>query len=168
MSAPLVRIPVGVIVERSKSASQWADYYWRPSGLLTGLPDAEPWSVLSKDGNRTLFYAGAASVDLYPSETAHYLNNLSTNAPQLWVVLRPATGEPPYELATVTADPFEGEAMTEAGNQIVDTVPMPKAIQDAVEAFVLQNHVEQPAFFKRKRDRAHPETLGRRNLVDED
>ena len=31
-------------------------------------------------------------------------------------------GEPPYGLTLVTADPFEGEAMTEAGNGIVEPV----------------------------------------------
>ena len=51
--------------------------------------------------------------------------------------------------------------MTEAGNNIVEPVPMPDPIRDAVAAFVAEHHVEQ-AFVKRKRDRADPESLGRR------
>jgi hypothetical protein len=61
----------------------------------------------------------------------------------------------------VTADPAEGEAMTEAGDDLVDSVPMPDVIRDALEAFIAEHHVERP-FFKRKRDRAGPEAPGRR------
>ena len=46
-------------------------------------------------------------------------------APLLWVVLRPTGAEPPYDVLAVTADPAEGEASTEAGNDLVETVPMP-------------------------------------------
>jgi len=51
--------------------------------------------------------------------------------------------------------------MTEAGNDLVETVPMPKAIQEAIADFVAEHHVER-AFTKRERDRADPEKLGRR------
>ena len=64
-------------------------------------------------------------------------------------------------LPSVTADPAEGEAMTETGEQIVESVPMPKPMQDAIAAFVAEHHVEQ-AFVKRKRDRANPDALARR------
>ena len=57
--------------------------------------------------------------------------------------------------------------MTEAGNDLVETVPMPKAIQQAVADFVAEHHVER-AFAKRKRDRADPEALGRRPLRDDE
>jgi hypothetical protein len=83
------------------------------------------------------------------------------------VVLRPSDGEMPYALLMVTADPAEGEAMTEAGNDLVETVPMPEAIRQAVADFVAQHHVEQ-TFTKRKRDRADPEALGRRLLRDDE
>jgi len=158
--APLVSIPVGVVVERSKSASQWLDYHWRPVGILAGVPDTAPWTKLSEDGERATFYAGAAPVELYRTETAHYRDNLQVETPMLWIVLRPVNGDPPYELAAVTADPAEGEGMTEAGANIVEAVPMPESLQEAIAAFVNEHHVER-AFVKRKRDRANPEGLGR-------
>jgi len=157
---PLASIPVGVVVERSKSASQWADFYWRPAGVLAGVPDTPPWTRLSDDGERVTFYAGAGQVDLYRTETANYRDNLQSGAPLLWIILRPAEVDPPYELAAVTADPAEGEAMTEAGVNLVDTVPMPKSIQETIAAFVAEHHVDQ-VFVKRKRDRANLEALGR-------
>ena len=158
---PLLSIPVGVVVERSKSASQWADYYWRPAGVLVGAPDTPPWTKLSDDGERATFYAGATEIELYRTETTNYRDNLRLETPLLWVILRPVEADPPYELATVTADPAEGEAMTEAGANLVDTVAMPQPVQDAVAAFVAEHHVEE-VFVKRKRDRANPEAMARR------
>ena len=158
---PLASIPVGVVVERSKSSSQWADFYWRPAGVLAGAPETPPWTKLNDDGERASFYAGSTEIELYRTETANYRDNLRLETPLLWVILRPAEADPPYELAAVTADPAEGEAMTEAGANLVDTVAMPKPVQDAVAAFVAEHHVEE-VFVKRKRDRANPEAMARR------
>jgi hypothetical protein len=158
----LASIPVGVVVERSKSASQWADFYWRPVGVLAGAPDTAPWTKLSDNGERATFYAGAAQIELYRTETANYRDNLRLETPLLWIVLRPVEADPPYELAAVTADPSEGEAMTEAGSNLVEPVPMPEPMRETIAAFVAEHHVEQEKFVKRKRDRANPEALGRR------
>lgn len=161
VAPPLVSIAVGVVVERSKSASQWSEFYWRPLSVLVGQPDTPAWSKLSDDGERATFYAGAAAVELHRTETTNYRDNLAAGAPLLWVVLRPTDADPPYELALVTADPAEGEAMTEAGANLVETVAMPMPMQETIAAFVAEHHVEQ-VFVKRKRDRANPEALARR------
>ena len=157
-AAGLVSIPVGVVVERRKATSPWADYVWQPVAVLPGVPAAEPWTALGPAGDTTRFFAGTSTVSLYRTETANYIDNLALEAPLLWVVLRPTDRQPPYEVAAVTADPAEGEASTEAGNNLVDTVPMPIEIRDALEAFVAEHHVARP-FFKRQRnsaDRAEP------------
>ena len=158
---PLAKIAVGVVVERSKSASQWADFYWRPLGVLPGAPDTPPWTKLNDNGERASFYAGSTDVELYRTETANYRDNLQSETPSLWIVLRPVEADPPYELASVTADPAEGEAMTEAGANLVATVPMPQPMQEAIAAFIAEHHVEQ-MFVKRNRDRANPEAMARR------
>ncbi len=160
--SPLVKIAVGVVVERSKSGSAWADYYWRPASVLPGEPDTPAWTKLSDDGERARFYAGSAEVALHRTEGANYRDNLQSGAPLLWVVLEPTASEPPFKLALVTADPAEGEAMTEAGVNLVDTVPMPAAMQEAIAAFIAEHHVEQEQFTKRRRDRANPEAMARR------
>ena len=159
---PLASIPVGVVVERSKSTSQWADFYWRPVGVLGGAPETASWTKLSDDGERATFYAGSAEVELHRTETANYRDNLQLETPLLWVILRPVEADPPYELAAVTADPAEGEAMTEVGSNMVEAVAMPKPMQETIAAFVAEHHVEQEVFVKRKRDRANPEALARR------
>lgn len=157
----LCSIPVGVVVERHKAASPWIDYVWRPASVLAGVPSAAAWTALGQTGDATTFYAGTATIELHRTETANYLSNLEAGAPLLWVVLRPTGADPPYEVLTVTADPAEGEAFTEAGNDLVETVPMPDSIAETVNTFIAEHHVERP-FFKRRRDGAEPEAPTRR------
>lgn len=166
MSGPLASIPVGVIVERSKGATPWAEFYWRAVSVLPGQPDTAPWTKLSDDGERVSFYAGTAEVQLYPTETGFYRDNLQSGAPSLWVALRPVETDPPYVVSAVTADPNEGEGLTETATELVEQVPMPAVIQQVVAAFIAEHHVEQP-FVKRKRDRANPEALARRSRGDD-
>jgi hypothetical protein len=152
-SGALLTIPVGVVVERHSATSPWLDFVWRPAAVLPGLPAAESWTPLGTTGDTTTFFAGTATIALYRTETANYIDNLGSGAPLLWVVLRPTEGQPPYDVLAVTADPAEGEAFTEAGNDLVETVPMPPEILEALEVFVAEHHVER-TFFKRQRDSA--------------
>lgn len=158
---PTKSISVGVVVQRTKAASEWIDYLWRPMTVLVGVPDAEPWTKLSDDGNVATFYVGTTDIGLFPSDTGQYRDNLFSNSPSLWVTLRPTGGEPPYQLWSVTADSSEGESLTSAGDDLVDMVPMPDEIADAVAQFVTEHHVER-IFYKRKRKEADPEALARR------
>ena len=162
MSPPLLRIPVGVVVERRKATSPWAEVLWRPVAVLAGLPDAAAWTPLAREGDTMTYYAGAAEIELYRSEAANYRRSLAMEAPAVWVALQPIGGDPPFEIAAVTADPAEGEGLTEAGQLIVEAVAMPEPVRAAVAAFVEQYPVEQ-AFMKRKRDRANPDALARRS-----
>lgn len=158
---PLKTITVGVVVERNMGVTQWSKFVWRPVSVLTGAPETPPWTKLSDDGARVTFFAGVAEIELYRTETTYYRNNLESGSPALWVSLRAADSEPPYAVGVVTADPAEGESLTETASELVEQVPMPDSIQRIVAAFVAEHHVEQP-FAKRKRDRANPEALGRR------
>jgi hypothetical protein len=158
---PLLRIPVGIVVERRKASSRWADVIWRPVTLLVGLPDAAPWTILGTKGETVTFYAGAAEIELYRSDTDNYRRNLESGMPSVWVALQAASNDPPYEIVAVTADPAEGEGLTEPAQAIVEAVAMPESLRDVVAAFVAEHHVER-IFEKRTRDRANPETLARR------
>jgi Protein of unknown function (DUF3305) len=154
-STALARIPVGVIVERRRAKSPWLDYLWRPVSVLVGNPSAAPWTLLGVEGEATLFYAGEAVVELHRTETTNYRSNLASDAPALWVVLRPVASSPGYALLAVTADPAEGEAFTDAGTGLVEAVPMPEAVVEAVADFVAKHHVERP-FVKRRRLKTDP------------
>jgi hypothetical protein len=154
-STALARIPVGVVVERRKAISAWADFLWRPVSVFAGAPSAAPWTPLDAKAEPTLFFAGQAVIELHRTETTNYRDNLASSAPALWVVMRPAASDLPYELLAVTADPAEGEAFTDAGNNLVEAVPMPSDIAEFIGRFVAQHHVERP-FIKRQRDQQAP------------
>ena len=164
---PLKTVAVGIVVERSKGSGPWTDFLWRPLNALSGVPDTQPWTKLSDDGERVTFYAGAADIELYRSEAGNYRENLLVETPLLWVALRPSETDPPYTLAGVTADPAEGESWAGLGNDLVETVAMPVAVEEVVAAFVSEHYVEQ-TFRKRKRDRADPEVLARRAPTSDD
>ena len=149
---------VGVIVERRKLKGIWADHAWVPVAVLPGAPETPSWTVLDETPEATRFYAGAAELAFFSSDTGLYRDNLTSGRPSLWVVLAAAEREPGVALQMVTADPAEGEAMTESGNYIVETLPMPAEVEQRLAAFVAAHHVERE-FFKRKRDQADPEAL---------
>jgi hypothetical protein len=154
-------IEVGIVVERRRLKSTWADHAWLPIGVLPGVPAAAAWSILEEGPDTTRFYGGPLPLHLFGSETGMYRDNLQSGRPSLWVVLAPADGEPGVSLKAVTADPAEGEAMTGPGTYIVEPVPMPVEIEERLAAFVAAHHVERE-FVKRKRDRADPELLASR------
>lgn len=158
---------VGVVVERRRLTSPWADHAWAPVAVLPGVPAAAPWTVLEEASEATRYYAGAAELEFFSTDTAYYRDNLRSGQPSLWVSLRPADAPPGVAVHKVTADPGEGEALTETGTEIVEFVPMPTEIQDRLAAFIAEHHVERE-FFKRKRDRASPEALAIRPAVATD
>ncbi len=165
--APLATTTVGVVVERRKAKSAWAEHVWRPVAALPGAPATPPWTALEGDDDSTRFYAGTAELGLYRADTSHYRDNLASGAPGLWVVLRPTGSEPPFAIAAVTANPSEGEAFTESGVDLVEPVPMPEPVIAMIDAFVAEHHVEH-GFAKRKRDRADPDALARRGPLAQD
>ncbi len=149
-STALAQIPVGVVVERRKAKSKWTDFLWRPVSVLAGQTSAAPWTPLDAEAETALFFAGEAVIDLHRTETVNYRENIWSGAPTLWVALRQVGMEPGYEILAVTADPSEGEAFTDAGSYIVEAVPMPGDVAEAIGRFIAEHHVERP-FVKRRR-----------------
>jgi hypothetical protein len=159
MEMPESSFEVGIVVAKRKLKGPWASHAWLPCAVLPAAPAASPWTRLTASEDEETFYAGGFEVSLHPSETAHYRDNLTSERPSLWVALRHVGGED-YEIAAVTANPYEGEAMAEGIGEIVEAVPMPPEIQSKVAKFFTAFHQERP-FIKRKRDRANPEALAR-------
>jgi hypothetical protein len=160
-STALARIAVGVVVERRKAKSMWVDFLWRPVSVFVGNPSAAPWTPLDTK-ETALFFAGDAVIELHRTETTNYRDNLASGAPALWVALRPVASEWPYEILAVTADPAEGEAFTDAGSNVVEAVPMPPDVVEAIVQFIADHHVERP-FVKRRRQPVEPTLVGRGN-----
>ena len=151
------KLTVGLVVERRRLTGEWADaqaspFVWRPVSVFPVAPDVAPWTPLGMSGEAARYYAGAFDIELYATETTNYRDNLLTDAPRLWVVFRSDGAEDKVTIAAVTADPAEGEAHTEAGTNIVETVTMPAEVAGEIARFIADHHVERP-FLKRKRDR---------------
>ncbi len=149
---------IGAVVAKRRLRGPWASYAWLPVAALPAAPAIAPWTRLGSDDRDETYYAGAVEVALHAKATGHYRDNLTSAQPSLWIVLRPVGEE--VELASATADPYEGEALADSMGDIVEAVPMPVDVQARIQEFFDAFHVEQ-TFFKRKRDRADPEALAR-------
>lgn len=148
---PEISFPVGVIAERRVIDHPWQDHAWSAVAVLPGAPDMEIGARLSGNAENGQFYIGQADIVLATTETTGYRDNLLHAPPKLWVVAH--TGLEYPHLVTVTADPMEGEAHTEAADNLVWPVAMPPEIAGMVAEFVDTHHVER-VFVKRKRKRA--------------
>lgn len=152
---------IGVVVERQRIDNPWVDARWRVIGLLPALPGRAPWSVLRQGPERTEFYAGAAEVALHPTEAENYRDNLAGSRPSLYVILRRCSEEPGLRLLAATVDPGEVDAHSDAGDDLIEAVPLPADIAAWMQDFIARYLVERP-FYKRQRDRPDPEAMARR------
>lgn len=159
-------ILLGVIVEKRKAISPWIDHTWGAIGVMPGMLDVAPMTLLSQQGDVERYYLGAANLVISTAETANYRDNLITGAPKLWVVMQQDPIDATLVLIAVTADPSEGEGYAETGSNLVEPVPMPPEVAAQLAVFVDTHHVEQE-FYKRKRVKADKEALGRRSHDDE-
>jgi Protein of unknown function (DUF3305) len=161
-----IRIPVAVLAERRPAATRWADWSWRAVEVLEQSPAVPAWTVLREAEGRTLFFAGDAEVALHPTDTSNYRDNLTAAAPSVWVVLRACDAAPGYALHLVTVDAGEAHIYAEAGNDLLEALPMPPGLRATTTAFVAEHHIER-GFKKRRRDRADPEAMARRSPEEE-
>lgn len=158
MTMVVERMQVGVLVERRPAVSKWADWVWRPVGVLPGAPETPPWTVLGEADGVTTYYAGTAEIVLYSGETETYKHTIEGDTPSIFVVLRRGESESGWTLLLATVDSGEAHAHADSGDDLLEAVPMPPQVLDWTAAFVAQHHVERK-FWKRKRDKVDPEAL---------
>jgi len=161
-------LSVGVVVVKRASSGPFATHEWLPGTILPAAPPVAPWTSLGGGAGSESFYAGPATLQLHPAETAHYRDNLESPEPRIWVQLRPGPGpegEERLELIAATVDPYEGEALADSMGDVLVAVAMPQDLEARLAAFFATHHVERE-FYKRQRKRADPDALGRRGRVD--
>lgn len=161
MTPDSASILLGVVVERRAGVTAWAEHVWRAVEVLEAPLPAAPWTKLREDDARALFYAGAAELWLHRTDTPNLKHNLEAATPLVWVVLRPAATPSGMALQRVTVDGGEAHLYADTGGDTVEALPMPALLREAVAAYVAKHHVER-SFYKRKREEADPEALGRR------
>jgi hypothetical protein len=164
---------VGVVVAKYQLDARWADYAWRPVTILPAVPATAPWTRLFCDTRKELIYAGSFEVCLHPGSTGHYRDNLRSGRPSLWIGLQCITCDH-CTIVAATADPYEGEALTEWTSITVEAVPMPLEIQGRVVHYFGRFHKEH-SFIKRRRDDSGPQPRAldvkaantKRNAIDD-
>lgn len=157
------RFDVGIVIARHQRTGPWPGITWSPHAVLPGVPDIAPGTRVGGDNGIDLIYVGLAELSLTAGATSPYRDNLSSRQPSLWVAIRADdTGQ---EIVRVTADPYEGEALTDGLGDIVEALPMPDPIRQAVESFVAAFHVERP-FIKRRREKWHKAEARRPRVAD--
>ncbi len=150
-------IQVGVVLERRAIDNPWQDTCWTPVGVVPGAPEGEGWRELVAGDGWTQFMAGTFPLELHRKDTGAYKYNLEAQTPSIYVVLRPTEDDAqPVAVALVTASPYEAEAYMESGDELVEPVAMPEAVEAWVRAFVEAHHVEE-VFRKRQRDKVNTE-----------
>jgi hypothetical protein len=135
---------IGVIGRAHPPATRWGGRVMRPFAVLpVPVPMAAGTVMSDIDGVQTV-YLGDHALTLHHGETAHYLMNLGSARPSVWISLDGG------RVHLVTPDPFEGEALAGDPERVVEAVAMPPELRAAVAAFVATHHAPEP-FEKRKR-----------------
>lgn len=152
-----IELPVAVIVERRPARSRWQDWTWRAVDVFDGAPAAAPFTPLDEGPDGTArFLAGSAAVRLHPTDSASYRDNLAGDC-AVYVVLRKSEeGPAPLRLHAVLASPDEAQSVLSSGEDVVEKLPMPPRLKEAVAAFCAVHHRDEP-FIKRRRDAVRPE-----------
>jgi hypothetical protein len=146
-----VTMPIGIVVERRRIDHPWAKERWRPVEVVPGAGAREPWRLLVEGDGWARWLAAVLPLELHRKDTEGYRYTLSGHQPALFVVMRPAPGEPfPWYPVHITASAWEAQGHQEFGDDIVEAVAMPEAIVAWVQDFVDRHHVDEP-FYKRKR-----------------
>lgn len=156
---------VGLVCRRWTPTTPWASEQIAPAAVLSDAPDLPPGAPLGRDAIGELVYFGAAELVFWTGETGHYRDNLASGAPKLWASLTPQGEAGDWAIGTVTANPYEGEAMADGSGLILEAVDMPLDIAAELADFVAAHHVEQ-VFVKRKRDGGKGRREGRREGRD--
>ena len=154
-------LPLGVVVERRRSDHPWQEWFWRPVAVIPGAPETADWKVLKSGSGWTRYHAATLPLKLHRADTEAYKFNLSSHAPEIYVVLRHNEEAADHEIEPflVTASPYEAQDLLDSGDDIIEGVPMPGVILAWVQDFLDKHHVDKP-FRKRKRERYDPDKVG--------
>lgn len=159
MNERMLRMELGVVVERRKVDHPWQTHELLPVAVIPGAPPVDAPRELAHGDGWVRYHAATLTLELHRKETEAYKTNLSSDPPQIYVVLRSedddeAEADPTCFL--VTASAYEAQDYLDTGEDIVEGVAMPDGVLAWVENFVARHHVDVP-FKKRKRTPHDPD-----------
>ncbi|MGB7288152.1 MAG: DUF3305 domain-containing protein [Salaquimonas sp.] len=148
-----LRIHVGVIAEKRKSSSQWAEDYWIPTGVVESHLNQHEGDVLYQTDDLKRYFMGYSEIYCHAKETEAYIHNFESRVPAIYVILR-RDDENAHSLDwyvhDVTVSPYEAQDYSDSAEDIVERVAMPVGIAKRVMEFIDLHHVDEK-FKKRKR-----------------
>ncbi|WP_239031761.1 DUF3305 domain-containing protein [Paroceanicella profunda] len=161
---------LGIVLRRIPSKNRWVSHVWRAVAVLPGAPPAD-WVLLREEDGAQEYHAATMPLVLHRSEAESYRVALAGRPRTVWVVLRPAPPGAAQDIAVrlVTASPFEAQDYMESGEELVEPVPMPEALEAWIAAFT-DAQPDGPAFVKRRRVPHAPaaeDGLGDRRIAQE-
>lgn len=153
-------IAIAIVARSFPPVTQWAGRVLHPASLMMPAPPLPPRSRMStsQDGIETWFIGHAALV-LHPGDAANLRQNLRMTPPQIWVALTHADDPARVSIGTITADPFEGEALASDPALTVAALPMPPLLRDHIAEFAALFPVEE-RFRKKRRSGIEAEDPG--------
>ena len=144
---PRERMTLAVLARSRAPVSRWARRSVAPSAVLMAPPEgAAPGERVGPAGDDETWYAGPVDLLLHSGDTGHLRDNLHSGRPMLWAALKRGG----LGIAGLTADPYEGEVLAGDDGLVVEALPMPEPVAQALAAFVARHHVDE-GFEKRKR-----------------
>lgn len=163
-----LNIPVAVLLRRRRLDNPWQDEEWHAHAVImeTGREtdgfaadkketiNASPW--VSAD----IIRVPVDPLEIHAKEVEGCRVNLESVQPVLWVIIDPEEeGGPasPVQVQRVTASAYEAQEYLDAGDLVVDVVPMPDDIRTCLAAFIAAQPTPEP-FKKRKNRKADVET----------
>jgi len=150
----MASLPLGIVLRKSPGVTRWAKWVWKAVAVLPGAAQ-ESWKELRREGDVVEYHAATVDLELYRADTEAYLAGLSTNPPTIYVVMREAMdpeASQDIEVLLATASPYDAQDYADAGEEIIERVPMPDGLIAWIYDFV-QKHHEEDVFVKRKRDK---------------
>ena len=150
----IISIPLGVTIAREAIDNPWQDHIWRPVSVFLDAAPLTAWRLLEQRTGYEHFHVATLPLELHRKETPGYLANLTSDAPGIYVVIRPGAAEhdgaEPVHIPLITASAHDVEVFGHLGEEVVGRVAIPDAVQELLEAFIDAHHVEEP-FRKRRR-----------------
>ena len=150
-----VAIPLGIVVEKRKSAHPWGDWIWKPVAVFMNAVEGACWVEMMRGDDYVRYHAATLPLTLHRKETEALRLNLMLEEPEIYVVLQEnddSASAFPYVPHLVTASSYDAQDYQDAGDDIIEKVAMPEEVAALIQAFVEEHHIEEE-FKKRKRDR---------------
>lgn len=150
----VISIPLGVTIAREAINNPWQDHIWRPVSVFLDAETVTTWRLLEHRPGYEHFHVATLPLELHRKETAGYIANLTSDAPGIYVVIRPGAAEHDgtelVHVPLITASAHDVEVFGHLGEEVVGRVAMPDAVRELLEAFIDAHHVDEP-FRKRRR-----------------